>query len=183
MHLDRQHCSIKRELINLAYAGSSNTTDPTSGRMSMFSDFIIGSAVGLIVMIVHLLSTLAIYYFVHLIGTRMNERRVVFLVISLIVLYLILFLCVCLSVSIWALTYYQMGFAGRFSDAFYTAMLNYTTLGPGGSAEILKTRLFGPMTAASGILMFGWAVSLMVYIIQLHLPAILKDKWGGATES
>ncbi|NKX17195.1 hypothetical protein HGG75_24635 [Ochrobactrum pseudogrignonense] len=30
------------------------------------------------------------------------------------------------------------------------------------------------MTAASGILMFGWAVSLMVYIIQLHLPAILK---------
>jgi hypothetical protein len=150
--------------------------------MSMLSDFIIGSAVGLIVMIVHLLSTLLIYYLVHLIGARMNERRVLFLVISLIVLYLVLFVCVCLSVSIWALTYYQMGFAGRFSDAFYTAMLNYTTLGPGGSAEILETRLFGPMTAASGILMFGWAVSLMVYIIQLHLPAILKNRWGGTAE-
>ncbi|NKX17194.1 hypothetical protein HGG75_24630 [Ochrobactrum pseudogrignonense] len=89
-------------------------------------------------MIVHLLSTLLIYYLVHLIGARMNERRVLFLVISLIVLYLVLFVCVCLSVSIWALTYYQMGFAGRFSDAFYTAMLNYTTLGPVDLPKSLK---------------------------------------------
>lgn len=35
------------------------------------------------------------------------------------------------------------------------------------------------MTAASRILMFDWAVPLMVYIIQLHLPVILKNRWGG----
>ena len=144
----------------------------------MLSDFIIGSAVGLAVMIAHLASTLIIYYLVHLIGGKISENRILFLALSLAVLYFVLFICVCMSVSIWAITYYQMGFAGNFSDAFYTAMLNYTTLGPGGTKEITKTRLFGPMTAASGILMFGWAVALMVYTIQLHLPTILKEKWG-----
>lgn len=144
----------------------------------MIYDFAIGSAVGLIVMLIHLASTLAIYYFVHRIGSRTNEFTVKFLTTSLITLYLVLFACFCASISVWAITYHQMGFVGKFSDAFYTAMLNYTTLGTGGAGRIAQTRLLGPMTAANGILMFGWATALLVYIIQLHLPIIMKKKWG-----
>ena len=143
----------------------------------MISDFIIGSAVGITVMLVHLLATLTVYSSVHVIGSRIGENRVIFLIASLICLYIILFICLCFSVTIWALTYYHMELVDNFGDAFYTAMLNYTTLGSGDLNQIAKTRLFGPMAAASGILMFGWAAALLVYIIQLHLPVILKKKW------
>lgn len=143
----------------------------------MLSEFIVGSAVGVTVMLVHLVSTLIIYSFVHLIGNRINENRVIFLIISMIVLYAILFICVCTSVSIWAYTYQKMGFTVDFRDAFYTAMLNYTTLGSGYLNQVIQTRLLGPMTAASGILMFAWSAALLVYIIQLHLPPILQKKW------
>lgn len=143
----------------------------------MISDFIIGSAVGITVMLVHLMATLAVYSFVHAIGSRINENKVAFLIVSLISLYLILFICLCCSVTIWALTYYHLDLIDNYGDAFYTAMLNYTTLGSGDLNQVSKTRLFGPMAAASGILMFGWAAALLVYIIQLHLPVILKKKW------
>jgi hypothetical protein len=144
----------------------------------MLADFMIGSTVGVAVMLVHLLSTLLIYWFVHKLCGKVSKNRVLYLVLSLIVLYIMLFVCLCSSVSIWAGVYYHMGFVDNFADAFYTAMLNYTTLGYGDLNQVAKTRLFGPMAAASGILMFGWAAALLVYIIQLHLPTILKNKWG-----
>ena len=143
----------------------------------MLSDFIIGSAVGIIVMLVHLTATLAVYYFVHTLGSKINENRVIFLIASLIGLYIILFISLCCSVSIWAITYYHLGLVDNYGDAFYTAMLNYTTIGSGDLNQVVQTRLFGPMAAASGILMFSWAAALLVYIIQLHLPVILKKRW------
>lgn len=143
----------------------------------MLSDFIVGSTVSTIVMLVHLVATLAVYLFVHALGNKINEQKVAFLIISLISLYIILFICLCVSVTIWAMTYYHMGLVDNYADAFYTAMLNYTTLGSGDLNQVAKTRLFGPMAAASGILMFGWTAALLVYIIQLHLPVILKKRW------
>ncbi|GLU27521.1 MULTISPECIES: ion channel [Brucella/Ochrobactrum group] len=143
----------------------------------MLTDFIVGSTVGIVVMLVHLLATLCVYLFVHLLGSKLNENRVIFLVVSLISLYIILFICLCCCVTIWALTYYHMGLVDNYGDAFYTAMLNYTTLGSGDLSQIARTRLFGPITGASGILMFGWAAALLVYIIQLHLPGMLKKRW------
>ena len=79
--------------------------------------------------------------------------------------------------SIWATTYYHMGLVDNYGDAFYSAILNYTTLGSGDLNQIVKTRLIGPITAASSILMFSWAAALLVYIIQLHLPVMLKKRW------
>lgn len=144
----------------------------------MLSDFVIGSSVSIIIMLVHLIATLLVYFFVHLLGSKINESRVIFLIVSLISLYIILFICLCVSVSIWAAIYYHMDMVDDFSNAFYTAMLNYTTLGYGDLNQTSQTRLLGPMAAASGILMFGWAAALLVYIIQLHLPDILKKRWG-----
>ncbi|MFD1199424.1 ion channel [Brucella gallinifaecis] len=128
-------------------------------------------------MFVHLLATLTVYSLVHLISHKIDENRVLFLTLSLITLYLILFLCLCCSVLIWATTYYHLGLTDNFGDAFYSAMLSYTTLGTGDLTQVAKTRLFGPITGASGIIMFGWSAALLVYIIQLHLPVILKKKW------
>ncbi|MFC4624798.1 hypothetical protein ACFO1V_06105 [Daeguia caeni] len=140
----------------------------------MLKEFIVGTAVGMTVMLVHLISTLIIYYFVQSLGNRIHERRVTFLIISMVALYAMLFICVCCSVGIWAYAYQQMGFTVDFRDAFYTAMLNYTTLGSGYLNQVIQTRLLGPMTAASGILMFAWSAALLVYVIQLHLPTLFK---------
>ncbi|WP_273728105.1 ion channel [Brucella gallinifaecis] len=143
----------------------------------MLSDFIIGSSVGILVMLVHLLATLCVYLFVHLLGKKLDENRVIFLIISLVSLYVILFICLCISVTIWATAYYHMGLVDNYGDAFYSAILNYTTLGTGDLNQMAKTRLIGPITGASGILMFSWAAALLVYIIQLHLPVMLKKRW------
>lgn len=140
----------------------------------MLSDFLIGSVVGTLVMLIHLVATLLIYLFIYVISGKLNHHRVLFLILSMIVLYFVLFITLISSVSLWAATYYHMGFVDNYADAFYTAMLNYTTLGYGDLNQIAKTRLFGPMAAGSGILMFGWAAALIVYVIQLHLPVILK---------
>lgn len=144
----------------------------------MLSDFMIGSFVGVSVMFIHLAATLLIYYFTYMIGNKINKNRIVFLILSLITLYIVLSICLFSSVTLWAATYYYMGFVDNMEDAFYTAMLNYTTLGHGDLNQAVQTRLFGPMAAASGILMLGWATALLVYIIQLHLPTIIKENWG-----
>jgi len=137
----------------------------------------IGSVVGFAVMFIHLIATLLIYYFTYLIGSKINENKIIYLILSLIVLYIVLSICLFSSISIWAATYYYMGFVDNPENAFYTAMLNYTTLGQGDLNQVVQTRIFGPMAAASGILMLGWATALLVYIIQLHLPTIIKDNW------
>ncbi len=142
----------------------------------MVYDFAIGACISMMVMLVHLFATILIYQFIHVVGEKINENKILFLVISLVVLNVVLFTCLSVSVSIWAITFYHLGFVDNFGDAFYTAMLNYTTLGYGDLNQVVQTRIFGPMAASSGIMMFGWAAALLVYVIQLHLPTIIKSK-------
>ncbi len=138
----------------------------------MLTDFIIGSLVSVCVMICHLFSTLVIQQSLTAISARMRTHNIIFLTLSLSIFYILAFLTLCMSVSIWAIVYFKLGFTQTYMEAFYTAMINYTTLGLGDLSPAIKTSMYGPMAAASGILMFSWSAALLVYIVQMHLPII-----------
>lgn len=127
-------------------------------------------------MLNHLIMTIIIASSVSYVQEKIKLSSLVSLFMSVAVAYLLLSVALFVSVGIWSLLYYKMNLISSLDDAFYTALVNYTTLGLGDLRQSAQTRLFGPMAAASGIMMFGWAAAVMVYILQLHLSDMLIRK-------
>lgn len=139
----------------------------------MVYDFIIGSAICICVMAIHLLSTMFLASSTVAIQSKFKTRGKMFLVVSMMWLYIHVFITLFVSVSIWAFFYYQMNLVDDIDSAFYSALVNYTTLGFGDLLGSTKTRIFGPMAAASGILMFSWAAAMIVYVLQANIMDLL----------
>jgi hypothetical protein len=60
------------------------------------------------------------------------------------------------EVSVWALSYLFVDATPAGSDVLYFAFVSYTTLGCGDITPVDRWKLFGPLTAMSGVLLFGW---------------------------
>lgn len=135
----------------------------------MVYDFFIGSAICISIMATHLLSTMIVASSTVAIQSKFKSRGKMFLFVSMMWLYINIFLTLFISVSIWALFYYYMKLVDGLDVAFYSALVNYTTLGFGDLLEGTRTRIFGPMAAASGILMFSWAAAMIVYVLQANI--------------
>jgi hypothetical protein len=67
-----------------------------------------------------------------------------------------------------------VGAAPEGSDLLYFAFVNYTTLGYGDITPVQAWRLIGPMTAMSGILMFGWSAAVLFEVLQKTLDHLAK---------
>jgi hypothetical protein len=62
----------------------------------------------------------------------------------------------------WAALYWLAGALPDGETAFYFSLTSYTTLGYGDVVLPADWRLFGPIEAGTGILMFGWSTGVMV---------------------
>jgi hypothetical protein len=73
------------------------------------------------------------------------------------------------EVALWAGV---MGAVGAVADgeALYFAFTSYTTLGYGDVVGTPGWRLLGPMSAMTGILLFGWSTALIVQVLHHALP-------------
>lgn len=142
----------------------------------MLEDFVIGSFISVVVMLVHIFSTIIIRQVLSAIRTKMHSDNILFLVVALVAFYIIAFMTLIASVAIWAAAYFHLGFTATFIEALYTAMINYTTLGLGDLNPAIKQSMYGPMAAASGILMFSWSAALLMYVVQMHLPLVRNAK-------
>ncbi|MFC3638894.1 ion channel [Camelimonas fluminis] len=140
----------------------------------MMQDFLIGSFVSILVMLAHLAGTLLIVSSVERIRKRFTEPNPLSTFITLTVVYIILSCMLFASVGIWATLYIGLNLVDGWGNAFYSALVNYTTLGFGDLVQASRTRIYGPMAAASGILMFSWAAAILVYVLQAHLPAMIR---------
>jgi len=140
----------------------------------MMQDFLLGSATSILVMLAHLAGTILIVFGVKNIRSRFDDMNILYVSIILVFVYGVLLVVLFASAGIWAALYYNLNLVEDWGNAFYSALVNYTTLGFGDLLQASRTRIYGPMAAASGILMFSWAAAVLVYVLQAHLPAMIQ---------
>jgi hypothetical protein len=69
------------------------------------------------------------------------------------------------AIAIWAMLYVACGEFTRLAPAFYHSAMNYTSLGYGDVVMSASWRLFGPLEAADGLLMFGVSTAMIFAVI------------------
>jgi hypothetical protein len=118
--------------------------------------------------VIHALALLGIIHFVrrqHQLGhTGVRFWRDVGIVASATLLALTAHL---VEITIWAFVFVFCGEFAQFAGAFYHSAMNYTTLGYGDVVMTPSWKLFGPLEAADGMLMFGVSTAIIVSVIQL----------------
>lgn len=70
------------------------------------------------------------------------------------------------NIAIWALLYVACGEFTGLAPAFYHSAMNYTSLGYGDVVMSASWRLFGPLEAADGLLMFGLSTAMIFAAIR-----------------
>ena len=70
-----------------------------------------------------------------------------------------------IDVLIWASFFSLSGCFSTFGTSFYVALANYTTVGCSINFP-QKWQLLGPMSAGTGMLMFGWSAAILVTVAQ-----------------
>ena len=75
------------------------------------------------------------------------------------------------EVGIWALAYASVS-ETRLQDTYYLAFANFTTLGASIDPNA-DWRLLGPMSAANGMLLFGWSTAVLFAVLSRTM-AILR---------
>jgi hypothetical protein len=63
----------------------------------------------------------------------------------------------------------------QFATAFYHSSMNYTTLGYGDVVMSASWKLFGPLEAANGMLMFGVSTAMIFAVIQGLIQIRFRD--------
>jgi hypothetical protein len=75
------------------------------------------------------------------------------------------------EVAIWSIAYSLVGVTPRDTDDLYFAFVNYTTLGYGDIIPVARWRLFGPLTAMNGVLLFGWSTAVIYHVLRASIAA------------
>jgi len=70
------------------------------------------------------------------------------------------------EIAIWAVLFVACGEFTGLAPAFYHSAMNYTSLGYGDVVMSRSWRLFGPLEAAVGLLMFGVSTAMIFAVIQ-----------------
>ena len=70
------------------------------------------------------------------------------------------------EIAIWAVLYDACGEFTGLAPAFYHSAMNYTSLGYGDVVMSASWKLFGPLEAADGLLMFGVSTAMIFAVIQ-----------------
>jgi hypothetical protein len=70
------------------------------------------------------------------------------------------------GIAIWAVLYVACGEFTGLAPAYYHSAMNYTSLGYGDVVMSVSWRLFGPLEATDGLLMFGVSTAMIFAVIQ-----------------
>jgi ion channel len=76
-----------------------------------------------------------------------------------------------IEVAVWSAAYRIIEMAPA-DQAFYFAFVNYTTLGYGELLPPAEWRLIGPITAMSGVLLFGWSTAVIFEVLRTCAGAL-----------
>lgn len=71
-----------------------------------------------------------------------------------------------INVWVWGVTFYLAGVFQQFEPALYFSLVSFSTLGFGDIILDEKWRLLSGLTAANGLLSFGWSTAYMVELVR-----------------
>jgi hypothetical protein len=74
------------------------------------------------------------------------------------------------EVAVWAIAYRLVSVTPDGTQNLYFAFVNYTTLGYGDIVPVARWRLFGPLTAMNGVLLFGWSTAVVFHVLRRSVP-------------
>ena len=83
-----------------------------------------------------------------------------------------------LQIAVWAVVLQLCGQVADFETAFYLAAENYTALGYGDIVLSGSWRLFGPLEAINGLLLFGMSTALMFAVMSRMVAHRTRGQWG-----
>lgn len=138
----------------------------------MASQFLIGSGVSIVNIMIHALVTIGAVGIARTAGLRHTHWPRLHLMAVMVTTAAALMIAHTLEVLVWALVYRGIGAAQ--GDFVYFAFVNYTTLGYGDITPTEAWRLTGPMTAMNGILMFGWSTAVLFEVLRKTLDHLVS---------
>jgi len=136
----------------------------------MLRQLLVGAAVTTSNIAIHALVMMAVVNVAFTLSNRRFRRNVLMLPTVMIGTAMVLKGAHTCEVALWALAYWIVDAAPQGTDLFYFAFVNYTTLGYGDIVPAPEWRLLGPLTAATGILMFGWSTAVMFEVLRRAMP-------------
>ena len=95
------------------------------------------------------------------IRTGYSEERFWKNVAIMIVITLVMAAAHLMEIALWATAFLATSEISTFEKAFYFSAQNYTTLGYGDIVLSERWRLFGPLEAINGLLLFGLSTAVM----------------------
>lgn len=135
----------------------------------MLRQLIIGCAVSLVNIAVHAATMMVIIRSKNVIHANVGRHPTLRLVGIMIAAVSILMAAHLLEVAIWAVAYSLVGATPQGTENLYFAFVNYTTLGYGDITPVARWRLFGPLTAMNGVLLFGWSTAVIYHVLRASL--------------
>ncbi len=80
-----------------------------------------------------------------------------------------------LEIVVWAIVFGLCGEFTQVGPAFYHSAMNYTTPGYGDVVMSPSWKIFGPLEAADGMLMFGVSTAMIFAVIQALIQMKFPD--------
>ncbi|GGF64789.1 metal transporter [Azorhizobium oxalatiphilum] len=132
----------------------------------MPAELLYGIAISLITVALHALASVFLVKTMLALGSRFRIRHPVrALLLGMMFTGAVLTFAHLLEVGIWALAYVCVDGVTNDHDAYYLAFVNFTTLGYGDLLPAPHWRVLGPVTAANGMLLFGWSTALIFAVL------------------
>jgi hypothetical protein len=132
----------------------------------MLLQYLVGSSVAAINIVVHAGVTVLVIRVARAAGLRNALHPWLGLAAVMVATASVLIVAHTLEVLIWSSAYVLTNAVPEGADPVYFAFVNYTTLGYGDVIPTKAWRLFGPMTAMNGVLMFGWSTAVLFEVLR-----------------
>jgi Ion channel len=132
----------------------------------MVRQFLMGGAISICNIMIHALVMTAVVRASQATAARAASRPNILLIAVMVATVSVLMAAHAIEIIVWSLAYGLVDAAPADTNNVYFAFVNYTTLGYGDVLPVKRWQLLGPMTAMSGVLLFGWSTAVIFEVLR-----------------
>ena len=137
----------------------------------MLRQYLVGAAASMCNIAIHAFVMAVVIKVTRIADELATSHQTLRLIAVMIAAVTVLMIAHFTEVLVWSLIYVITSAAPPGTDLVYFAFVNYTTLGYGDVTPVERWHLLGPMTAMSGVLLFGWSTAVIFEVLRMTLMA------------